>query len=165
MHIPFFNKQNLGIKASIEAILTSELEGSDYFIVDIKSNEEESAIQVYVDGYKGIGIADCAKLSRAVSRQLDEMEIEQEKLKFEISSPGADKPLTDKRQYFQHLGRELEVENDNSMIRGTLHKVDDEKILLEIITDKKKKTKEIIPMEFTEIKKATVQISFKSVKK
>ncbi|MBR9861764.1 ribosome maturation factor RimP [bacterium] len=156
----------MGIRATIEEIIREELTDSEHFIVSIKSNETETDIKFYIDGYNGVGIATCAKLSRAVSRELDERGIDPDNLKYEISSPGADKPLTDLRQYHQHIGRDLEVTLKNdTKVDGELAEVKEDEIVLKVAKDKKKKNIENKTLRFEQIKQSVVRISFKKVKK
>lgn len=166
MIIPFFLTQNLSLKKTILEMIEEEIKDTDLFVVGIKSNEAETKMQFYLDGIDGVPIGICAKISRRVSAQLDEMELEDMRFQYEISSPGVDNPLVDKRQYPKHIGRELEVTlKDTNTITGVLKEVNDQDIHLEVTIDKKKKITEIKKIEFEEIESSTVQISFKRLKK
>jgi ribosome maturation factor RimP len=162
--IPFFHKKNLSLKTEIERIVTEELEQTEYFLVGFRSNESETHFQIYIDGPKGVGIDVCSKFSRKLINQLEEDERNKDLLKLEVSSPGADKPLVDKRQYSQHLGRQLSVvttKDPEKELIGKLHEIHEDDISLAVPKDKKKKETEIITLGFDQIKKAQVQISFK----
>ena len=156
----------MGIKQIILDLIEAELKDTDVFIVSTKSNEQESNIQVYLDSVEGLGIGQCAKISRRVSAQLDEMELENENYRFEISSPGVDRPLSDNRQYYKHIGRELEVLMINGeTIEGELMAVEYGQLELEVSVDKKKKIKNKQIIEFKDIESSKVKISFKRIKK
>lgn len=147
-------------------MIEDELVGTDYFVVSVKSNESESNIQYYIDGMHGVGIGICAKLSRKISNALDEMDLETDGFRFEISSPGADKSLSDIRQYYQHIGRELEVSlRDGSLIEGELLEVSSDFIVVNRLLDKKKKLIQKQNIELQDIDSSKVKISFKSVRK
>lgn len=151
------------IAEKIESLILEELKGSDYFLVDKKINQAGTSMKFFVDGLSGIGIKTCSQLSRKVSAMLDEEEPDHS-LRFEISSPGADNPLIDRRQYFQHIGRTLEVNlDDQTQKKGELLSVGENAIRLEIKINKKKT--EVIDIPFSNIKESTVKISFKKVKK
>lgn len=166
MFIPFFLIQILSLKNTILKLIEAEIENTEYFVVGVKSNEAETQMQFYIDGIEGAPIGICARVSRRVSAQLDEMELGDERFQYEISSPGVDNPLVDKRQYPQHIGRTLEVNMiDGSILEGELKVVEDEEIELKITLDKKKKTTETKRITFKEIDNSKVQISFKRVKK
>ncbi len=155
----------MSLKETITQLIEEEINGSEYFIVQTQSNANESSVKVYIDGDAGVDIGYCARLSRRVSAQLDEMETEQERFRFEISSPGADNPLLLSRQYSKHLGRDLEVElNNGEKHLGKLTQLDKNTLDLEIIEDPKKKLIRTEQISFDDIRQSVVQISFKSKK-
>ena len=156
----------MGTKQIILDLIEAELEGTDLFVVKTNSNEFESNMQFYIDGVDGVGISECAKIGRRVSAQLDEMELVTDKYRYEISSPGADKPLTDIRQYHKHKGRTLDVSlGDGTLLSGELTEVNDAAIELNVVIDKKKKINKKQTIDFKDIECSIVQISFKSIKK
>jgi ribosome maturation factor RimP len=153
----------LTVAEKIEKLILNELTDTDYFLVDKKISQNGSSMKFFVDGVNGVGIKTCSMLSRKVSAMLDEEEPEHT-LRFEISSPGADNPLIDRRQYHQHIGRTLEVLLlDDSAEKGELKSVSDEALQLKVKVVKKKTDVKEIPFE--NIKESTVKISFKKVKK
>mgnify|MGYP000144425812 CR=1 FL=1 len=155
----------MSLKETITGLIEQEIHGSEYFIVQVNANAAESSIKIYIDGDKGVDIGYCARLSRRISAQLDEMEIEHDRFRYEISSPGADKPLLMPRQYNKHLGRELEVElNSGESSSGVLSEISEQSLSLEVLADPKKKQIEKRKIAFGDIKQSTVQISFKSKK-
>lgn len=161
---PFFLEQNLRIKDLIQSVLEEELLKTDCFLVGVKSNESETDFKFFIDGKEGVGIKVIGKLSRAVSAALDEADTGEKAFRYEISSPGVENPLVDKRQYFQHIGRELTITlNDNSQAEGELINLNDDELELSVKIGKNKKEKRII--SFENIKKSIVQISFKPKKK
>ncbi len=85
-------------------------------------------------------------------------------LRYEISSPGVDQPLLDKRQYEQHIGRDLEIAfGEAEIITGELTHINESSVEIEVPISKKINEKKTIA--FDEIKTCTVQISFKQKKK
>jgi hypothetical protein len=62
------------------------------FLVDVKMHSNGKLI-VLVDGDNGIGIADCAAISRHVGFHLEEENVIEEAYNLEVSSPGIDTPL------------------------------------------------------------------------
>ncbi len=141
---------------------TDYLQGSDEFLVDIENKPGSSKYRVVVDGIESITIKRCAMLSRYLSKQMDEDESidEDDYFTFEVSSPGADRPLKLKKQYYKHIGRQLEVETlDGEKSTGSLISVDEDKIIIEVEVSKKETAAKDI--EFKNIKEANVIISFK----
>ena len=147
-------------------IVERELNDSPFFLVGCTANQDESRIKVFIDGIEGVGIKFCARLSRTISAELDEMDLDTERFRFEISSPGADNPLVDLRQYHKHIGRELNIGlRDGKEIEGVLRTVQDNSLELEQLIDKKKQLKQIIKIDFDNIERSKVKISFKRTKK
>ena len=149
------------IRTVVEESLASH---EDLFLVDIvkKGNDRSGKVIVLLDGDQGISIDQCAKVSREVSHFIDE-EIElNEPLTLEVSSAGLDHPLKSKRQYVKNIGKNVKVTlSDQSQVEGKLKKVDDEAVELEVLIDKKKKTTEAEVINFEDINKTIVLVSFK----
>ncbi|MEN8695735.1 MAG: hypothetical protein ABF317_00410, partial [Bacteroidia bacterium] len=161
---PFFLAKILDVRHFITQIIEEELSATNCFLVNIKSNESGSDLRFFIDGMQGVGIQTCARLSRKVSRLLDEEYEEETPFRYEISSPGVDQPLLDIRQYNQHIGRELEIElHTEETLKGELLNVAEATIDVEIVLSKKEKEQRTIA--FDDIKNSIVIISFKRKKK
>lgn len=149
------------IQTLVESILKDQ---EDLFLVDIikKGNDRSGKLIVLLDGDQGITIEKCSEVSRTVSHFIDE-EIElDEPLTLEVSSAGLDHPLKLNRQYVKNIGKNVKVTlNDKSLVEGQITKVEDASIELEIVIDKKKKTTETRVINFAEINKTIVLVSFK----
>ena len=154
----------MGVKELITSIIEDELKETDSFLVGIDSNQAETSIRFFIDGFEGVSIQLCSQLSRKISRILDEEYTDDQPIRYEISSPGAEEPLVDLRQFHKHVGREIAVElNDDKIIQGELTKVLDDAIRLEVAVSKHKTEEKTIV--FDQINKSTVKISFKRKKK
>lgn len=158
----------MDLSTDITEMATSLLKEPNLFLVEvvISGNRAQKKVVVIIDGDEGATIEDCAKLSRALSAQLDEEEIIQENYTLEVTTPGVDFPLKLRRQYKKHVGRGFKITmTDKSQVKGKLTGIKDESIEIEFEekTDKKTKKKETKTMElpFDMIDKAFVQISFK----
>jgi ribosome maturation factor RimP len=151
----------MNIQNTIEELLQNELNERNLFLTNRKISDNQHHFRYFIDGVDMVTIGDCAKIARKMSKKLDDILTEDHPFRFEISSPGADEPLVDRRQYFKHIGRNLLVETDEEKIEGKLLNVDDKIITLKVNLDKKKKTtkEEVIP--FDKINQTTVKISFK----
>lgn len=159
----------MDLSTSITEMAASLLKEPHLFLVEvvISGNRVQKKVVVIIDGDNGATIEDCAKLSRALSAQLDENEEAiPEKYTLEVTTPGVDFPLKLKRQYKKHIGRGFKITlTDKSQVKGKLIGAGDEAIEIEFEekVDKKSKKKEMKTMElpFDMIDKAFVQISFK----
>jgi ribosome maturation factor RimP len=105
-------------------------------------------------------------VSRRLARRIEEHYGEEMSYTLEVTSPGADQPLRDARQYARHVGRTLHLKlQDGSEKTGKLETIlpDGEGIeLAEIIKEKhKQKTLPVVVVPFQDIAEAVVVISFK----
>ncbi len=135
----------------------------DLFIVDVKMYPNGMLI-VLVDGDKGIGIADCAAISRHVGFHLEEENVIDQAYNLEVSSPGLDTPLGSKRQYEKNVGRTVGIKQEEGKKReGKLLKVTNEGVTIEEKIKEKGKKAELVEsfIPFSEITETKVLISFK----
>ena len=135
----------------------------DLFLVEVKMHPNGKLV-ILVDGDKGIGIAECAQISRYVGFHLEEENVLETAYNLEVSSPGIDSPLTLPRQYVKNVERQLAIKMaDGSKREGKLSGLTEDAILLEeIIKEKGKKAETIesvIPL--SQITETKVLISFK----
>ena len=131
--------------------------------VAVSSLQGPQKITVTVDGDKGVTIDDCASLSRALLEILEKQQLVGENFTLEVTTPGLDRPLKLKRQFFKNIGRGIRVHLTNKkIVEGKLREVNEEQITLEQEVGERKK-KELIKtvLPFPEIEKAFIQISFK----
>ncbi len=144
------------IKEIVEEVIGEE---SSIFLVDVrlKGGAGNQKLLIIIDGDDGISIDHCTMISRKVGVVLEEEDLLEGKYNLEVSSPGLDHPITLKRQYVKNVGRHLEVEkNDGAIVRGKLLGVDSNTIILqsdEMGTE--------VPMNFEEISKSKIEVSFK----
>ncbi|MDW3196409.1 MAG: ribosome maturation factor RimP [Cytophagales bacterium] len=153
----------LSVEKQVETILLEEIlkEDEDLFLVEVshKGNSGNSKLQVLIDGDQGLDIDRCARVSRQLGAQLEELDIIPGKYTLEVSSPGIDQPLKLKRQYVKNIGRSLKVElNDGEKKEGVLTAVEDEHFELEVMN---KKEKVISTIALSDVKKSKVIVSFK----
>ena len=103
----------------------------DLFLVDIKMLPNRK-LMILVDGDTGIGIADCAAISRFVGFKLEEENVIDEAYNLEVSSPGIDSPLTLPRQYTKNIGRTVGLKMlDGTKREGTLLNIDNDNIIID----------------------------------
>ncbi|MGB0850966.1 MAG: ribosome maturation factor RimP [Bacteroidia bacterium] len=154
----------MSVKELITKIITEELDSTDNFLVGVDVNQAETDLKFYIDGIEGVSVQVCTRLSRKISRILDEEYLDDQPIRYEISSPGVDQPLVDKRQYPQHIGRDLMIDcTDESTVEGKLIEVKSAGIVLKVAVSKHKKEEQEVLFE--DIKTSIVKISFKPRKK
>jgi ribosome maturation factor RimP len=136
---------------------------TDLFLVDVKMHSNGKLI-ILVDGDKGIGIADCAAISRHVGFHLEEENVLDTAYNLEVSSPGIDEPLVLPRQYVKNVGRSLAIKMaDGSKKEGKLTGMTEDAVIIEEISKQKGNKVEAIEsvVPLTQITETKVLISFK----
>jgi ribosome maturation factor RimP len=81
-------------------------EGLELFDVEYRGN----VVRVFIDGPQGVTIDDCARVSAALSDQLDIADKIPDSYRLEVSSPGLDRPLRSWQDFVRHLGRRVKLE-------------------------------------------------------
>jgi ribosome maturation factor RimP len=138
-------------------------EKPNLFLLDVKFHPNGKLV-ILIDGEKGVGIDDCAAISRHVGFRLEEENLIETAYNLEVSSPGVDAPLTDIRQYVKNVGRNLAIKMADGVKReGKLTGITEDAIIIEEkIKEKGKKAESVesvIPVN--KITETKVLISFK----
>lgn len=153
----------------IELVEEKIADRPDLFIVDVKMHSS-GLLTILMDGDQGIGIKDCAAISRHVGFFLEEENAIEQAYNLEVSSPGLDMPLKLQRQYTKNLNRSVSVKlMDGTIHEGKLTGVDDQGVTLEenvkparAAGEKNKKAQLIENVfPFDQIAETKVLISFK----
>ena len=153
-------------KENIQKLLAEALSSQpDLFLIDLHI-DDQSRVQVVLDGDNGVSLEQCIKVSRHIEHQLDR---EVHDFSLEVSSAGATHPLKMVRQYKKNIGRKLAVHTiDNDNFKATLTQADDDQITLEWkarepkpIGKGKHTVVKQLQVPYNQIEKATVQIQFK----
>jgi ribosome maturation factor RimP len=133
------------------------------FLISVKMHSNGKLI-ILLDGDEGIGIGDCAEVSRHVGYHLEEENVTEDAYNLEVSSPGIDTPLVLPRQYVKNVGRTVEIKmTDGAKREGKLLSITADHIMIEEQIKAKGKKAELvesqIPMD--NITETKVLISFK----
>lgn len=145
----------------IEEMLLPLLEGTDIFVVSLKIKPTNN-IKIFLDADDGFPISKSTGINKKLRRMIDEAEMYPEgDYSLEVSSPGVDEPLLFIRQYQKNIGRNIEITPiEGAVIVGKMLSADEEKVLLEVLLNPKKKEITTVEIPFNSIKQAVVQISF-----
>ncbi|MBR2300241.1 MAG: ribosome maturation factor RimP [Alphaproteobacteria bacterium] len=99
---------------TLERIIAPVVEGLGYEPIRILlSGNVRQTLQVMIDvkdGSREINVEDCATVSRALSKVLDEKDPIKNEYSLEVSSPGIDRPLTKPHHFERFKGSEAKVE-------------------------------------------------------
>jgi ribosome maturation factor RimP len=153
------------LKKEVTNIIEQSVDKNKFFIVDlhILPFKGLQTIKLNIDSDCGIGIDDCAEVSRIINKAIEDSNL-LENYELEVSSPGVGEALKLERQYLKNIGRNLKIiTEDQQSIKGKLVSVNlGSKITLEQIEKQKNKIINTKNTEvlFSNIKKAVVEISF-----
>ncbi len=143
---------------TIQQLVLDQIEGTEYFLVDIVLSPSRSKIQVFIDSDKGADIDMCAKISRFLEKNLEAKGLVGEKYLLEVSSPGIGNPFKVLRQYYKAIGRHIAVNLlDNTVVEGILAEANEQSITLHVHTNNKNKKKpqqepQLVAFSFEQIK-------------
>lgn len=154
----------MGVEKRIRELIEEKIaDRPDLFIVAIKMVNNAKVI-ILLDGDQGVGIHDCAMVSRHVGFHLEEENLIDQAYNLEVSSPGLDTPLLLDRQFKKNIGRLLIIKlNDGKKVEGELIDHDDANmVILEMVKEKGKKAKQVErTIHRNEISEVKVGVSFK----
>lgn len=149
----------LTLEERVASIVEEILTDPKLFLVGVtvRGVKGSRVVEVYVDGDEAVGLDVLAGLSREISFMLDTEDFIAGRYRLQVSSPGLDRPLEQKRQYVKHVGRTLRIKFEDadgiSSLEGELSKTDAEFIVLtladgstrEIAFDKVSEAKIVLP--------------------
>jgi ribosome maturation factor RimP len=127
------------IDRRLASIVTPTIEGLGFELVRLRlMGGKRAVLQIMAerpDG--GIEVADCARISRAVSAVLDVEDPIAGEYTLEVSSPGIDRPLTRLKDFERWDGYEARLETEQLIdgrrrFKGLLAGVEDGSVLIEI---------------------------------
>ena len=129
--------------------------------IEVSRAGRRRMLRITVDSDQGVELDACAELSRVISEKLDETDAMGEgEYVLEVSSPGADRPLTEHRHYVRAVGRLVKLQlHEGGELVARILTVDDEGLDLEVpgVKGRKPTARRVT---FTEIAKARVEIEF-----
>ncbi|GHJ31762.1 MULTISPECIES: ribosome maturation factor RimP [Streptomyces] len=129
--------------------------------VEVTPAGRRRVLRVVVDSDDGVQLDTCAELSRDISQTLDDTDaMGQTPYVLEVTSPGAERPLTEPRHYRRATGRLMRARlTDGDELVARIITVDDEGLDLEVPGVKGRKPT-ARRLAFEEISKARVEIEF-----
>lgn len=119
-------------------------------------------VRLTLDKKGGVGIEDCEQFHQSLRRTWEVLHPEQSMYRFEVSSPGLDRPLKNQKDFQRVVGELLRVTlrnpmNKHSVVFGRLITVTDTGIHL--IDDQSKNPQEIC-VAWGDIAKARLEVKF-----
>ena len=110
-------------KNVIKTAVEEWLEKGDYYLVDVEMTPDDRIV-IEIDHADGVWIEDCADLSRFLQEKLGE---ELGDYELEVGSAGIGQPFKVVQQYRNHVGKEVEVLQQNGQkVQGVLKEVSED---------------------------------------
>lgn len=78
-----------------------------YELVDLQASTGGRLLRLFIDKPGGVGVEDCAAVSRQLTRVLEVEGVDYERL--EVSSPGLDRPLRKAADFARFAGQKADV--------------------------------------------------------
>lgn len=126
------------LQTRVRSLADEATEGTGLFVVEVvvRGRPGGRVVEVFADSPTGAGLDELAELSRRLSFLLDTEDPIKGQYRLDVSTPGASRPLLDRRQYGRHAGRDLQVahvaDGEEATASGTLAAVDDDGIDLDL---------------------------------
>jgi ribosome maturation factor RimP len=153
------------MEQQIKDLIEPSIDSLGFEIVRVKYIDGKMPIlQIMLDKeYKGIEIAECAKISTTISALLDMNDPIKNEYNLEVSSPGINRPLTRKKDFEIWEGYDVKIKTNEIIeqrknFRGMLRGVINNEILLEMIEG-------TIGLSFDWIDEANLSISIEKILK
>ncbi|MCX5611884.1 MULTISPECIES: ribosome maturation factor RimP [unclassified Streptomyces] len=135
--------------------------GLDLEEIELSKAGKRRMLRIIVDSDEGVELDACAELSREVSDKLDDSDVMgEDEYVLEVSSPGADRPLSEHRHYVRAIGRLVKFQlAEGGELIARIIDLDDEGLDVEVpgVKGRKATARRIA---FTDIAKARVEIEF-----
>ncbi|MGI5471182.1 ribosome maturation factor RimP [Streptomyces sp. CA-132043] len=129
--------------------------------IEVTPAGKRRVLRIVVDSDQGVQLDECAELSREISQALDDADAMGDvAYTLEVTSPGADRPLTEPRHYRRATGRLIKAQlHEGGELVARIIAVDDEGLDLEVpgVKGRKPTARRVA---FSEIAKARVEIEF-----
>lgn len=91
----------------IEELIAPVVAGMGYELVDLRASNGGRLLRLFIDKAGGVGVEDCAAVSRQLTRVLEVEGVDYERL--EVSSPGLDRPLRKAGDFARFAGHKADV--------------------------------------------------------
>ncbi|MEL7604838.1 MAG: ribosome maturation factor RimP [Sedimentibacter saalensis] len=126
------------IESSVQDLVEDIIRSSEIELVDIEYVKEGpfKYLRVYLDKAEGITVDDCADVSRALNKKLDEVDLIKEQYFLEVSSPGVERPFKTDADYQKNIGNFVEVKfykpiDGRKSVEGILSKKQDNQVVIQ----------------------------------
>jgi len=146
-----------GVAQAVTTLIEPVLNDLGYELVEVQFRREAhgQVLRVIIFRPEGIGVEDCARVSREVSHLLDVEDLIDQVFHLEVSSPGLDRPLKTARDFARYRGHRVHVvlAATPEEIIGLIADIEEEQVVLDTVQGERR-----IPLSL--VKKAKLVIDF-----
>jgi len=148
----------MGKKEDISAAITPALEALGFYLEDVTiiSAGRRSMLTVIVDGDTHLSLDQVTSATKAIGEIVESIQsLGETPFTLEVTSPGLDRPLTKVRHWQKNINRLVKVVlQDGSEIKGRINEVNEANSVVGEIK-----------VNYSDIKRATLEVEFKPVNK
>ena len=148
----------MGKKEDISAAITPALEALGFYLEDvtITSAGRRSMLTVIVDGDTHLSLDQVTSATKAIGEIVESIQsLGETPFTLEVTSPGLDRPLTKVRHWQKNINRLVKVVlQDGSEVKGRINEVNEASSVVGEIK-----------VNYSDIKRATLEVEFKPVNK
>jgi len=145
-----------------------EIEGVELIDIEISPGRKGLILRIFIDKDGGVTIKDCEKFSRTLEGILDVEDPIKSSYILEVSSPGIDRPLREKKDFLKNIGRNVKITtkekiSGRTFFIGEVVDAGDDWVRIEVHEPKikgikKKEKTELLFIPFSKILKAQVYV-------
>ena len=148
----------MGKKEDISAAVTPALSVLGFYLEDvtITSAGRRSMLTIIVDGDTHLSLDQVTSATKAIGEIVEGLQsLGDTPFTLEVTSPGLDRPLTKPRHWRKNIDRLVKVVSlDGSVVNGRIKSATETDVLIDDVS-----------IEFSAIKRATLEVEFKQGKK
>lgn len=129
---------SIDLVSQIRPVAERLAEEGGLFVLDVqvRGHQGSRTIEVFIDGTEGVNVDVLASISRRLAAHLKEHDVVKGTYRLNVSSPGADRPLTDPRQFGRNVGRPFDITKDlngeQQTLSGTLTALEEDALILDV---------------------------------
>ncbi|MBP2240166.1 ribosome maturation factor RimP [Cytobacillus eiseniae] len=135
------------VTETVEGLVTPILDELKLELVDIEYVKEgkDWFLRIFIDKENGVDIEECGLVSEQLSEKLDEVDPIPYNYFLEVSSPGAERPLKNDKDFNQSIGKNVFIKtyepiDGEKTFEGILTHFDGQTVSVEIKIKTRKKT-------------------------
>jgi ribosome maturation factor RimP len=148
----------------VEELVTPILDELNIELVDIEYVKEgkDWFLRLFIDKENGVDIEDCGLVSEKLSEKLDEVDPIPYNYFLEVSSPGAERPLKNDKDFEKAVGKNVFIKtyepiDGEKTFEGVLTKFDGQTVTVEIKIKTRKKS---VDIPYEKVAKARLAVVF-----